>query len=105
MTTRRYLNTVIDASHVITHCRMSDLANMPEGQLFAKLLERLQFYVHFEVDDYSGEPLTDDEMTKQHYSAILDLQQLVFKHYPELREFALANVSSVDTFEVSFLLS
>ena len=100
LTTRRYLNTVIDASGLVTHCRMSDLAVMARGHLFAKLLDMLQFYVRFEIDDYSGEPLTDDDMTKQHYSAILSLQQLAFKHFEELRDFALSNVSGVDTFEV-----
>jgi len=101
LTTRRYLNTVIDASGLVTHCRMSELVGMPRGHLFSKLLDMLQFYVRFEIDDYSGEPLTDDDMTKRHYSAILNLQQLAFKHFKELRDFALSNVSGVDTFEVS----
>lgn len=100
LTSRRYLNAVIDAAHLVPHCRLSDLANMPSGELFSKLVDMLQYYVHFEIDDYSGEPLTDDEMTKQHYSAVLQLQQLAFKDFPELRDFALANVSRVDTFEV-----
>ena len=59
----------------------------------------LKFYSGFEINEQTGEALTDHEMTDIHYSKITSLQKAAFKHFPELNSFALANVASIDTRE------
>ncbi len=79
-------------------CYISSLAKRePEGHLFKQLLERLKFYSGFEINDQTGSPLTDHEMTDIHYDKITSLQRAAFKLFPDLRNFALSNVAGVDT--------
>jgi intron-binding protein aquarius len=59
----------------------------------------LKFYRGFEIDDFSGEPLTDAQMTERHYSKIMSLQRVAFRKFAALKPFALANIGSVDTRE------
>lgn len=95
--TRRFFNTVLDDCHLVVHCQLSTLIRRPEGHLFSQLLDMLKFYSRFEISDESGDPLTDHDMTQIHYSKITSLQQAAFAKFPDLRNFALANVASVDT--------
>lgn len=57
----------------------------------------LKFYTHFEINDATGESLTDQDMTQLHYSKITSLQKAVFTKFPDLKKFALSNVAAVDT--------
>lgn len=59
----------------------------------------LKFYLRFEINDATGDPLTDHDMTQLHYSKITSLQRAAFSKFPDLRMFALANVANVDTRE------
>ncbi|XP_030764098.1 RNA helicase aquarius [Sitophilus oryzae] len=95
--TRRFFNTVLDDCHLVVRCSLSGLIKRPEGHLFSQLLDMLKFYTRFEISDESGDPLTDHDMTEIHYSKITSLQKAAYSKYPELREFSLANVASVDT--------
>ncbi|KAF3427637.1 hypothetical protein E2986_08383 [Frieseomelitta varia] len=67
-----------------------------------QLLEMLKFYARFEINEESGDPLTDHDMTQLHYTKITSLQKAVFAKFPDLRSFALANVASVDTREALY---
>ncbi|XP_050306133.1 RNA helicase aquarius isoform X2 [Anthonomus grandis grandis] len=62
-----------------------------------QLLEMLKFYTRFEINDETGDPLSDHDMTQLHYDKITSLQKAAFAKFPELRAFSLANVASVDT--------
>eukprot|EP00055_Hartaetosiga_balthica_P013350 m.68179 g.68179 ORF g.68179 m.68179 type:complete len:1471 (-) comp8237_c0_seq1:466-4878(-) len=97
--TRRYLNTVIRACNIVSVCRLSPLSgDASRGHLFNKLTDMLKFYVGFEINDFSGEPLTDSDMTQRHYKAMHEVQLLVFRKFAEeMQEFAFANISSIDT--------
>ncbi|XP_064457354.1 RNA helicase aquarius-like [Ornithodoros turicata] len=97
--TRRFFNTVLDDSHLVVKCRLSSLADRPEGRLFSQLLDRLKFYSRFEINDQTGEELSDHDMMQIHYDSITALQKAAFKSFPNLRPFALSNVASVDTRE------
>lgn len=60
----------------------------------------LKFYCGFEINDHTGESLTDHDMTEIHYDRITSLQRAVFKNYKnDGMGFAMANVASVDTRE------
>ncbi|XP_034238562.1 RNA helicase aquarius isoform X1 [Thrips palmi] len=97
--TRRFFNTVMDDCHLVVRCQLSNLANRADGNLFMQLLEMLKFYARFEINDETGDPLTDHDMTQVHYSKITSLQKAAFAKFPDLRMFALTNVASVDTRE------
>ncbi|XP_021693013.1 intron-binding protein aquarius [Aedes aegypti] len=97
--TRRFFNTVMDDCHVVVRCSMAPLLQRNEGNLFAQLLDMLKFYARFEINDETGDPLTDHDMTQIHYSKIKALQKAAFAKFPDLRLFALSNVANVDTRE------
>ena len=59
----------------------------------------LKFYARFEINDQTGDPLTDRDMMQLHYDRITALQKAAFVKYSELRRFALANVASINTRE------
>uniref|UniRef100_A0A182NDY0 RNA helicase aquarius n=1 Tax=Anopheles dirus TaxID=7168 RepID=A0A182NDY0_9DIPT len=59
----------------------------------------LKFYARFEINDETGDPLTDHDMTQLHYAKIKSLQKAAFAKFPNLRLFALSNVANVDTRE------
>lgn len=95
--TRRFFNTVLDDCHLVVICWLSGLISRSEGHLFSQLLDMLKFYTRFEISDETGDPLSDHDMTQIHYSKITSLQKAAFAKFPELRDFALVNVASVDT--------
>lgn len=64
-----------------------------------QLLDMLKFYTKFEINDETGDALTDHDMIQIHYSKIKSLQLAVFAKYPDLRLFALSNVANIDTRE------
>jgi intron-binding protein aquarius len=94
--TRRFFNTVLDDSQLITHCSLSALNKREEGKLFSQLLDMLKFYARFEISDETGDPLNDKDMMQIHYNRITSLQLAVFAKYPEMRKFALTTVASID---------
>ena len=94
--TRRFFNTVLDDSHLVVRAGLAPLYQRPEGHLFSQLLDQVKFYTRFEINDQSGEPLTDKEMVAIHYSRMSDLQRAVFVKYPELRNLALATIASIE---------
>ncbi|XP_062863448.1 RNA helicase aquarius isoform X2 [Trichomycterus rosablanca] len=96
--TRRWFNTVLDDSHLVVSCHLSSLTKREkEGHLFCQLLDMLKFYTGFEINDQTGNALTQKEMTTLHYDRITSLQRAAFAHFPELQDFALSNVAAVDT--------
>lgn len=97
--TRRFFNTVLDDCHLVVRCALAPLVRRPEGQLFLQLLDTLKFYSRFEINDETGDALTDHDMTQIHYKKITALQRAAFAKFPELKLFALTNVAAVDTRE------
>ncbi|KAI9551525.1 hypothetical protein GHT06_021858 [Daphnia sinensis] len=97
--TRRFFNVVMDDCHLVTRCHLSALNHRSEGKLFAQLLDMLKFYARFEINDQTGDPLTDRDMMQLHYDRITALQKAAFVKYSELRRFALTNVASINTRE------
>ncbi|CAB1331070.1 unnamed protein product [Coregonus sp. 'balchen'] len=98
--TRRWFNTVLDDSHLVVSCHLSILMQREkEGHLFCQLLDMLKFYTGFEINDQTGNALTEKEMTTLHYDRITSLQRAAFAHFPELQDFALSNVAAVSRHE------
>lgn len=97
--TRRFFNTVLDDCHLVVRCALAPLIQREEGQLFLQLLDTLKFYSRFEINDETGDALTDHDMTQMHYKKITSLQRVAFAKFPGLRLFAMTNVATVDTRE------
>ncbi|EDW66854.2 RNA helicase aquarius [Drosophila virilis] len=95
--TRRFFNTVLDDCHLIVRALMCPLVQREEGKLFGQLLDMLKFYTRFEINDVTGNSLTDHDMTQLHYKKITSLQRAVFAKFSTLRVFALSNVATVDS--------
>jgi intron-binding protein aquarius len=99
--TRRFFHALLEDSHFVIRTQQSLLyQSLPQGYLFRQLVETLRFYQGFEVNNYTGESLTDEEMEKIHFDKIQKLQHLAFVHFREqLEDFVLAPVSAVESKE------
>ncbi|KAK9877997.1 hypothetical protein WA026_020211 [Henosepilachna vigintioctopunctata] len=95
--TRRFFNTVLDDCHLVVRCQISPLIKRREGHLFSQLLNNLKFYSRFEISDETGDPLTDHDMVQIQYNNITSLQKVIFSKFPDLYNFSLANVASINT--------
>eukprot|EP00026_Physarum_polycephalum_P000742 Phypoly_transcript_00743.p1 GENE.Phypoly_transcript_00743~~Phypoly_transcript_00743.p1 ORF type:complete len:1358 (+),score=249.61 Phypoly_transcript_00743:43-4116(+) len=95
--TRRYFHAYLSDIHFQVRCRLSPVIKLPKAKLWVQLLDILKFYEGFEINNVTGNSLTDTEMSATHSDRIQALQRLAFKHFPELRELALANIASIDT--------
>lgn len=97
--TRRFFNVLLDDCHLVVKCQLSNLNQRVEGRLFSQLLEMLKFYSRFEINDETGEALTDNDMRLIHYNLITALQRAAFIKFSELKQFSFTNVANVDTRE------
>ncbi|ESP05343.1 hypothetical protein LOTGIDRAFT_227972 [Lottia gigantea] len=95
--TRRFFNVLMDDHHVVEISKLSPLCQREEGKLFTELLDMLIKYAEFEIDERTGEALTIHDRIDLHYNTVGKLQKVVFKHFPDLKKFAISNVASIDT--------
>ncbi|ESW25025.1 hypothetical protein PHAVU_003G001700 [Phaseolus vulgaris] len=93
--TRRYLRPLVADVAVVAKCHLSALYRHEKGKLFAQLVDLLQFYEGFEINDHTGTQLTDHEVLETHYSRLQAFQLLAFKKMEKLRELALTNIGSI----------
>ncbi|KAG8063199.1 hypothetical protein GUJ93_ZPchr0003g18236 [Zizania palustris] len=93
--TRRFLRPLVADVAVVAKCHLSALYTHEKGRLFAQLVDLLQFYEGFEINDHSGTQLSDDDVLQAHYSRFQAFQMLAFKQVPKLRDFALCNIGSI----------
>eukprot|EP01126_Amoeba_proteus_P051320 TRINITY_DN6121_c0_g5_i6.p1 TRINITY_DN6121_c0_g5~~TRINITY_DN6121_c0_g5_i6.p1 ORF type:complete len:1552 (+),score=385.61 TRINITY_DN6121_c0_g5_i6:358-5013(+) len=100
LSTRRVFHLLLEDSHFLVRSRRAPLIRLPQGSLFKQLLGNLRFYYGFEINNFTGQALSDDDMSKEHYSKLKRLQHVAFKKFqPELRRFALSNIGAVNTRE------
>ncbi|KAL5542059.1 hypothetical protein UlMin_009769 [Ulmus minor] len=57
-----YLRPLVADVAVVAKCQLSALDRREKGKLFAQLVDLLQFYEGFEINDHVGTQLTDDEL-------------------------------------------
>jgi len=70
---------------VVAKCHLSALYRHEKGKLFAQLVDLLQFYEGFEINDHTGTQLTDHEVLETHYSRLQAFQLLAFKKMEKVR--------------------
>ncbi|XP_072992424.1 uncharacterized protein [Typha latifolia] len=93
--TRRFLKPLVADVAVVAKCHLSALYTHEKGRLFAQLVDLLQFYEGFEIDDHFGTQLNDDDVLLAHYSRLQAFQLFAFKQVPKLRDFALCNIGAI----------
>ncbi|KAL0387871.1 UNVERIFIED_CONTAM: RNA helicase aquarius [Sesamum radiatum] len=94
--TRRLVRPLVADVAVVSKCHLSALYRHEKGKLFAQLVDLLQYYEGFEIDDHQGRQMTDDEVLQSHYKRLQAFQLLAFKKIPKLRELALANIGAIN---------
>eukprot|EP00794_Sanderia_malayensis_P020018 gene20018-21979_t len=96
--TRRFFIVLLDDHHFVVRCKLSNLSKREEdGHLFNQLIDAVQFYSRFEINDHTGTALTSHEMSNLHCEKITSLQRAAFRYYREdLLDFSMGNVSKVD---------
>jgi len=93
--TRRFTRVLLEDSALLIKIQHAALLNHASGQLFAQLVDLFAFYMNFEIDDHTGEPLSDEEVSFRHSERITQLQRLCFRHIESLRELAMFNCGQV----------
>ncbi|KRY72483.1 Intron-binding protein aquarius, partial [Trichinella pseudospiralis] len=89
---RRFLNVVLLESRILCYGALSTLVKRHDGGLFTELLNTLKRCAYFEIDDLTGESLSQKEMTIIHVERITKLQ----KYNDKMKAFCLSPVSEVD---------
>eukprot|EP01132_Coremiostelium_polycephalum_P002420 gene2420-2988_t len=99
ITTRRFLFALLDDYHLVVKVSQSKFSsqNNNDSKTFNELLGILKFYLNFEINNFTGEELSREQISSDHYQNIKSLQRLVFKEFHEIKEFALKNISSIET--------
>ncbi len=80
----RFLRPLVADVAVVAKCHLSALYTHEKGRLFAQLVDLLQFYEGFEINDHSGTQLSDDDVLQAHYSRFQAFQLLAFKQVPKV---------------------
>jgi intron-binding protein aquarius len=94
--TRRFLRVLLDDMHFMILCRRSPLLAQLGSDLFNKLVESIDSYLHFEVDHQTGKALTTQDMLERNNAKIHRLQQLAYAHFPqELKDLVFCSVGEL----------
>lgn len=83
LSTRRFLNTLIDDMHVVTRCRRSALFGYADSRLFREMIDAIDNVSHFEVNDWTGKPFSSNEVIAAQSQRTHTLQNLAFSHHFE----------------------
>lgn len=102
--TRRFFLAILTDVHFAVTCDLSELNQLSQekqpGHLFNQLVGMFKHYMYFEIDEQSGEALTDDDIISSHYMRMQTLQQIAFKKFqPEMLDIASTNISAINTRE------
>ena len=98
MTTRRFLNVLIADTHFVVRCRRSRFLTIPSetSKLFCQLLDSIERYSYFEVDDLTGQALTFEECLGRQNMKLHELQTCAYnKHRESLRELTFSSTGSL----------
>ncbi|KAJ1658990.1 hypothetical protein IWQ61_001861 [Dispira simplex] len=98
--TRRYFHLVLVDHQMVVHGRSSSWYTAITDKRFdrfRRLVDMLEYYVNFEVDNHTGEPFTEQQCTEHYYQRMGELQFYLFQTFPDqLRSFVLASVAQLE---------
>jgi intron-binding protein aquarius len=90
-----------DASNATTNTADDEPITKKTAHLFQKMLSNFQFYSTFEINDTTGETLSQNELMEKHYEKMLQLQKAIFKHFrDEMATLPLQNIQTIDKRDV-----
>ncbi|KAJ9068376.1 hypothetical protein DSO57_1029333 [Entomophthora muscae] len=94
---RRFFNTLLKDHQIVELCQQAPLFVHDQlGIIFRQLVERLDFYSQFEIDDFTGQALSEEEITQRLYSDKSKFQLLIFQHFrSELEDVCLASIGAL----------
>jgi len=96
--TRRFVRPVIEDQYFVARCVSSATVRGEEGALLRKLVDMVQFFLHFEIADQSGLALSESDVVDRHYKRLYHLQRMAHKYFrTKLTKFYLANIGSVSS--------
>jgi len=97
--TRRFLNILLEDLHFIIRCRRSHVfsnRSFTSHRLFNNLLDSIDNYMHFEIDDQSGEALNSNNMIAKQNTKIHKLQTLAYNNHREsLKDIVFSSTGSL----------
>ena len=77
--TRRLFHIVFQEQHVLLYCEKSILASLEKaGKLFRNLIDMLKFYDGFEINNYTGQSLSEEDISDIQANKVNSLQVLKF---------------------------
>lgn len=94
--TRRFVRAVVEDRAIFVKSRLSALYAHPRGALFRQLVDLLEFYVTYEINDQTGTQFNPEDVELNHSSRVQALLLHLFKAVPKLQPLALSNVGFVD---------
>ncbi len=68
--TRRLVHALLRDKAVLVKAKLSSLYTHPSGRLFVQLVDLLQFYDYFPINDHTGEALGEEDVTAEHYDKL-----------------------------------
>ncbi|KAF2076270.1 hypothetical protein CYY_002448 [Polysphondylium violaceum] len=102
ITTRRFFFALQDDFHLLIRVdnllnSIKDVKKKEPYQNLIQLLGIYKFYSNFDINNFTGDELSDDQITGLHYLDIQELQKTIFKDFPEIKEFSLRNISFIES--------
>lgn len=94
--TRRFVRALVEDRAIVVKSRLSALYAHPRGALFRQLIDLLEFYQTYEINDQTGTQFSPEDVELNHSSRVHALQLRLFKSVPKLQSLALSNVGFVD---------
>lgn len=92
--TRRFTNTLLSDLNLIAIIKLSSL--FATNTLFAQLTDILSYYMHFPLNDFTGQYLSEEEYRKQVSQDLLIMREKAFDAFPEqLKLMTFANLASL----------
>jgi hypothetical protein len=96
LSSRRFLNTLVNNLHVVVRCRRSVLALSSRGKLFNRMVDILDTYVHFEIDDFTSQPLSSMDVLARQNVKLHKLQTVAYNNHREsLTELMFSSTGSL----------
>ena len=64
------MRTLLEDRAILVKVRLCALYKHPQAQLFRQLVDLFQFYMAFPINDHTGEMMTEEDVTSQHYEKV-----------------------------------
>ena len=94
--TRRFTKAFLEDRAVLSAIRTSGALKSSGSFVLAQLYDLLVFFHGFEVNEHSGEPVSEQETLSRHFSWMSQLQRMCFRHVPELHSYSLLPVRQAE---------